>query len=60
MTAEKKIRKIATKLLNEWDFSDFSREEFEEEFMNQSVNDLKDEMWRMFCSLKDVYDTLNM
>ena len=59
MTAEKKIQRI-TELLKDWDLSELSQEEYEVEFMEQSINDLKDEMWRMFCFMNDVYDTLNM
>ena len=58
MTAEKKIQRIA-ELLKEWDLS-LTHKEFEAEFMDQPVNDIKDEMWRMFCFISDVYDTLNM
>lgn len=58
MTAEKKIQRI-TELLKDWDLS-ISHKEFEAEFMDQSVNDLKDEMWRMYCFISDVNDTLNM
>lgn len=59
MTAEEKMQRI-TVLLNELDLVDMSREEYEAEFMKQSVNDLKDEMWIMYCFASDVCNTLNM
>lgn len=59
MTAEEQIRRI-TGLLNDLDLSDMCREEYEVEFMEQSVNDIKDEMWRMYCFASDVCNTLNM
>lgn len=59
MTAEEKIQKI-TGLLNDLDLADMSREEYEEEFMEQSVNDIKDELWTMYCFASDVCNTLNM
>lgn len=59
MTAEKKIQRIS-ELLNDMALADMRREEYEAEFMKQSVNDLKDEMWRMYCFASDVCNTLNI
>ena len=59
MTAEEQIQRI-TGLLNALDLADMCREEYEEEFMNQSVNDIKDEMWQLYCFASDVCNTLNM
>lgn len=59
MTAEEKIQRI-TRLLNDMALDDMCRDEYEVEFMKQSVNDLKDEMWRMYCFASDVCNTLNM
>ena len=59
MTAEEQIRRI-TGLLNDLDLVDMCREQYEEEFMDQSVNDIKDELWEMYCFASDVCNTLNM
>jgi hypothetical protein len=58
MTAEEQIKRIA-ELMNELDLADMTRTEFEEEFPKQSINDIKDEMWRMYCFVSDVCYTLN-
>lgn len=59
MTAEEQIKRI-TKLLNDMDLDTITRTEFEKEFPNQSINEIKDEMWRLYCFASDVCDTLNM
>lgn len=59
MTAEEQIKRI-TKLLNDMSLDTITRTEFEEEFPNQSINEIKDEMWRLYCFASDVCDTLNM
>lgn len=58
MTAEEQIKRIA-ELMNELDIADMTRAEFEEEILKQSINDIKDEMWRMYCFVNDVCYTLN-
>ena len=58
ITAEEKLQRIG-KLLKEWDMS-LTHKEFELEFMDQSVNDIKDEMWRMYCFINDVSGTLDL
>lgn len=58
MTAEEQIKRIA-ELMNELDLADITRAEFEEEILKQSINDIKDEMWRMYCFVSDVCYTLN-
>ena len=59
MTAEEQIKRI-TKLLNDMDLNDVSYAKFEEMFMKQSINDIRDELWRMYCFTEDVCITLNM
>lgn len=59
MTAEERIKRI-TGLLNDLDLDAMCYEEYETEFMKQSVNNLKDEMWRLYCFASDVCDTLNI
>ena len=58
MTAEEQIKRIE-ELMNELDLADMTRAEFEEEILKQSINDIKDEMWRMYCFVSDVCYTLN-
>jgi hypothetical protein len=59
MTAEEQITRI-TRLFVNLDLDYMCYEEYEVEFMKQSVNDIKDEMWRLYCFANDVFDTLNM
>lgn len=59
MTAEEQIERI-TKLLNDMSLDTITRTEFEEGFSEQSINEIKDEMWRLYCFASDVCDTLNM
>lgn len=59
MTAEEKIKRI-TELLNALAIEDMCREVFDEEFMKQSINDIKEEMWILYCFASDVCNTLNM
>lgn len=58
MTNEEQIKRIE-ELMNELDLADITRAEFEEEILKQSINDIKDEMWRMYCFVSDVCYTLN-
>lgn len=59
MTAEEQIKRI-TGLLNDLCLDDLCYEEYEKEFMKATINDLKDELWIMYCFANDVCDTLNM
>jgi len=58
MAPEEQIKRI-TGLLNELDLDDMCYEEYETEFMKQSVNTIKEEMWRLYCFVNDVCNTLN-
>ena len=57
MTAEEKIKKI-TELFTNLNLDDMCYEEYEAAFVEQSVNDLKDEMWRLYCFASNVGYTL--
>lgn len=59
MTTKEQIERI-TKLLNELNLDDITSAEFDEMFPKQSINDLKDELWRMYCFAEDVCVTINM
>lgn len=59
MTPEEQIKRI-TKLLNELSLDEITYEEFEEEFLKGSINDIKEEMWLLYCFANDVCYTLNM
>ena len=59
MTAEEQIKRI-TELLNDLSLDDVSREEYEKEIMKQSLNDIIDELWMLYCFVEDVCYTLNL
>ena len=59
VTAEEQIKRI-TKLLNDMSLDTITRTEFEKEFPKQSIVEIMDEMWRLYCFASDVCDTLNM
>ncbi len=59
MTNKEQIERI-TKLLNELSLDDITSAEFDEMFPKQSIDDIKDEMWRLYCFAEDVCDTINM
>lgn len=59
MTDEKRIERIG-KLLNDLSLDDLEWDEFMHKFERMSLIELKDEMWRIFCFVEDVADTLNM
>lgn len=59
MTDKEQIERIS-KLLNELSLDDITSTEFEETFPRQSINDIKDALWRMYCFASDVCDTINM
>lgn len=59
MKAEEQIKRI-TKLLNDISLDTITRTEFEEEFPKQSINEIKDEMWQLYCFASDIRDTLIM
>lgn len=58
MTADEQIKRI-TGLLNELGLNEMSYEEYEREFMNTSVNDIKDELGMFYCFAVDVRYILN-
>lgn len=47
------------KLVKELDLADISPEYFDDMFYLQSVKEVKEEMWRMYCFAKDVDYTIN-
>ena len=57
--AEKQIKRIKN-FLNVLDLDDITYVEFEEMFMKQPINDIRDELWKMYCFAEDVCNTLNM
>lgn len=59
MTAEEQIKRI-TGLLNDLALNDMGYEEYEAEFMKQSVYDIKAELWSLYCFAGDVCDILNI
>ena len=59
MTDRKQIEKI-TKLLNELDLADLTLQEFNDGFTKLTIDELRDESWRLYCFANDVCDTLNM
>lgn len=59
MTKEEQIKQI-TELLNDMSLDDVSYAKYEEMFMKQSINDIKDELWKLYCFAENVCNTLNM
>ena len=59
MTDTEQIKRI-TDLLNDLNLDSMTREELESELMDCTFNDIKEEMWRLYCFASDVCDTLNM
>lgn len=59
MTKEEQVEQISI-LLNKLDLDEITPAEYDEMFPEQSINDLKDELWRMYCFAWDVCDILNM
>lgn len=53
MTTKEQIKRI-TGLLNDLNLNDISREDFEKEIMDNSINDIMDELWRLYCFAKDI------
>lgn len=59
MTDKERIDRIS-KLLNELDFAEVTHEEYKESIYYESVNDIVSTLWRLYCFVSDVRDTLNM
>lgn len=53
------IKRI-TKLLNDLCLADVNQAEFDEIFPNQTIREIKEELWRMHCFADDVCSVLNM
>ena len=58
MTEQEKIKKIS-ELLNNLGLADISKEEFDEEILNCRINEIKEELWRLYCFVEDICDVLN-
>ena len=59
MTAEQKLERIE-KLVKELDLAEVTKEEFYNEVEEQSLIDIKDEMWELYCFANDVVVTMKM
>ena len=59
MTAEQKMERIE-KLVKELDLVEVAKEEFYSEVEEQSLVDIKDEMWELYCFANDVAVTMKM
>lgn len=53
------LERIA-KLVNELHLEDVSPKDFDNMFYLQSVKEVKEEMWRMYCFAEDVVYTLDL
>lgn len=60
MSDEEKIKRI-TELSNELKLQlGITTEEFKNEFLEQSINDLEEMMWQLYCFVSDVIYTLDL
>jgi hypothetical protein len=60
MNDNKKLKRLV-ELSNELKLQEgITREEFKNEFLEESVKDLEEEMWQLYCFASDVIYTLNL
>ena len=59
MTTEQKLERIK-KLVKELGLAEFSKVNFYSTFEEQSITDIRDEMWMLYCFVYDVENTINM
>lgn len=59
MTTEQQIARI-TEIINENDFAEVTKAEFEEAFDDMSITEIKETIWKLYCFMSDVVDTINM
>ena len=59
MTDKEKIERM-TKILNEADFIEVTKDDFMDGFESCTIAELKESMWKLYCFMSDVCDTLNM
>ena len=58
MDYKEQIEKI-TELLNELSLADLTLQEYNDLFLKQSIEEIKDELWRMYCFAEDICNVLN-
>ena len=58
MTDTEKVKRIEG-LLNELDLRDLTEEEIQEEIMESSINDIIDDIWKLYCFAENVFNTVN-
>lgn len=59
MTDKERIERIS-ELLKKLDLAELTYDEFDELFPEESINDIKEELWLMYCFASDVCVTINM
>lgn len=57
MTDKEKLDKIA-ELIDEMDLADMTRAEIEREIDGCSLEEIKDNMWQLYCLISDISFTL--
>ena len=59
MTTEQQIARI-TKIIKENDFAEVTEAEFKEAFEHMTIAEIKESIWKLYCFMSDVVDTIYM